>query len=49
MTEERIIMNLVLDIYSLLILAVVFFSSLKQRFDKSISKKIYQKKRSLRD
>ncbi|HHX80247.1 MAG TPA: diguanylate cyclase [Acholeplasmataceae bacterium] len=43
MTEERIIMNLVLDIYSLLILAVVFFSSLKQRFDKSISKKIYQR------
>lgn len=43
MVEEKIIMNLVLDMYSLLILAVVFISSLKERFDKSISKNIYKR------
>ncbi|HEY8395394.1 MAG TPA: diguanylate cyclase [Bacilli bacterium] len=40
MSEERMIMNLVLDLYSLMVLLVVFFST-KQNLERSNSGKIY--------
>lgn len=41
MSEERIIMNLALDIYSLMILIAVFFSSTKRHVEKSASRRIF--------